>query len=62
MKDYHVILGIPKGAGLRTIRKAYRKLARQYHPDPHQGRKAMLGRQEILLGNTISLLLGCQAA
>ena len=62
MKDYHAILGIPKEAGLRTIRKAYRKLARQYHPDLHQGRKRCSDGSKPSLGNTISLLLGCQAA
>ena len=31
--DYYKILGISKGAAEKDIKKAYRKLARKYHPD-----------------------------
>ncbi|XP_044487347.1 chaperone protein DnaJ-like isoform X2 [Mangifera indica] len=31
--DYYTTLGIPKSAGSKEIKAAYRKLARQYHPD-----------------------------
>ena len=32
-RDYYEVLGVDKNADEKTIKKAYRKLARQYHPD-----------------------------
>lgn len=39
-KDYYKTLGVKKNAGADDIKKAYRKLARKYHPDVNQGDKA----------------------
>lgn len=39
-KDYYSILGVGTQASMRQIRQAYRKLARQYHPDYNPGDQA----------------------
>src|SRR4030081_2701753 len=39
-KDYYGILGVKKSASADDVRKAFRKLARKYHPDVNPGDKA----------------------
>lgn len=40
MKDYYKILGLEKGASKDEVKKAFRKLAAQYHPDKETGDEA----------------------
>src|ERR1700680_2933444 len=47
-KDYYEILGVKKSASAEDIRKAFRKLARKYHPDVNPGDKAAEERFKAL--------------
>lgn len=44
VKDYYKVLGVEKGTALPEIKKAYRKLARKYHPDLNPGDKTAEAR------------------
>jgi len=53
-KDYYKILGVNKDAGEKEIRQAYRKLARQYHPDVNPNDKTAEDRfKEINEANEV---------
>jgi molecular chaperone DnaJ len=43
-KDFYAALGVPKDADEAAIKKAYRKLARQFHPDQNAGDPAAEAR------------------
>ncbi|MEC9483616.1 MAG: DnaJ C-terminal domain-containing protein [Halomonas sp.] len=52
-KDYYQILGVDKAATIPDIKKAYRKLARKYHPDISKEPDAALRMQEINEAKTV---------
>ncbi len=39
-KDYYEVMGVPRNATEAEIKRAYRELAKKYHPDLHPGDKA----------------------
>ena len=54
-KDYYAVLGVPEGAPEKDVSRAYKKLAKQYHPDANPGNteaeerfKEISGAYEVL--------------
>ena len=43
-RDYFKVLGVERNADAETIKRSFRKLARQYHPDVNPGDKAAEAR------------------
>jgi len=52
-KDYYKTLGVPKNASTEDIKKAYRKLARQHHPDVNKKPEAEKKFKEINEANEV---------
>ena len=55
-KDYYKVLGVDKKASQDEIKKAYRKLAVQYHPDKNPGNKE--AEEKFKLANEANEVLG----
>lgn len=53
-KDYYEVLGVPRDASEKDVRKAFRRLARQHHPDVNPGDKAAEARfKELTEANEV---------
>src|SRR6267154_321070 len=52
-KDYYETLGVPRDASAEQIKKAFRRLARKYHPDVSKEPNAELRMKEINEANAV---------
>jgi curved DNA-binding protein CbpA len=48
MKDPYQVLGIPRSASDEEVKRAWRNLARKYHPDNYAGSAQAAGYEEIM--------------
>lgn len=56
--DYYEVLKVPKSASEKEIKQAYRKLAREHHPDLHQGEAKAKAEEKFKLINEAYEVLG----
>lgn len=56
--DYYEVLKVPRTASEKEIKQAYRKLARSYHPDLHQGTAKEAAEEKFKLINEAYEVLG----
>ncbi len=55
-KDYYQILGVPRNATQNRIKKAYRKLAMEYHPDRNLGKEKWANEKFKEINEAFSVL------
>ena len=55
-KDYYKILGLSNNASQDEIKKAYRKLAMQYHPDRNHGKEEWANEKFKEINEAFSVL------
>jgi DnaJ-class molecular chaperone len=55
-KDYYSILGVPRGASDDDIKKAYRQLAMQFHPDRNPGKEKWANEKFKEINEAFSVL------
>ena len=53
LKDYYAILGVQPTDDLKTIKTAYRRLARKYHPDVSKEKDASERMAEVNEANAV---------
>ena len=56
--DFYVILGVERGAAPGDIKRAYKRLARRYHPDINPGDRASAANAVCDIGEASSVSVG----